>query len=169
MNKPSLPQALGYMFILIPWLYIMMLMITSSQYQTTLDGTFPTQQYIAPFSKWGLINHLVKLVVTEDEAFQLLDKPMFQCLLYYLHPTLPKGGIPHCTKIHDKMLACTVQAKAKVKAILQVCLTFACHDLWEVLTILQGGWGGNLLYIWHLEFWGWQHHQLLITYSTLYW
>jgi len=106
----------------------MMLMITSSQRQTTLDGTFPTQQCVAPFSKQGLINHLVKLIVTEDEAFQLLDKPVFQHLLYYLHPTLPKGGIPHRMKIYDEILAHTVQAKAKVKAILQVCLTFACHD-----------------------------------------
>jgi len=105
-----------------------MLMITSSQHQTTLDGTFPTQQRVAPFSKRGLIDHLVELVVTEDEAFQLLDKPAFRHLLYYLQPTLPNGGIPHRMKIHDEILAHTVQAKAKVKAILQVCLTFACHD-----------------------------------------
>jgi len=90
-----------------------MLMITSSQCQTTLDGTFPTQQHVAPFSKQGLIDHLVELVVTEDEAFQLLDKPAFRCLLYYLHPTLPKGGIPHCTKIHDEILARTVHVKVQ--------------------------------------------------------
>ena len=105
----------------------MILMITSSQHQSTLDGAFPIQQRVAPFSKRGLIDHLVELVVTEDEAFQLLDKPVFWRLLHFLHPTLPKGGIPHHTKIHDEILACAVQAKAKVKAILQVWLTFTCH------------------------------------------
>ena len=104
-----------------------MLIITTSQCQTTLDGAFTTQQRVAPFSTQGLIDHLVELIVTEDTVFQLLDRPAFRQLLYYLHPTLCKGGIPHRTKIHDEVLARSVQAKAKVKAILQVRLTFACH------------------------------------------
>ena len=75
----------------------------------------------------GLINHLVELIVTEDEVFQLLNRPMFQQLLNYLCPMLPNGDIPHPTKIYDEVLACAVQAKSKVKAALQVHLMFACH------------------------------------------
>ena len=104
-----------------------MLITPTSQRQTTLDETFTTQQCVAPFSTQGLIDHLVELIVTEDEAFQLLDRPMFWQLLNYLHPMLPNGDIPHCTKIHDKVLAHAVQAESKVKAALQVCSMFACH------------------------------------------
>ena len=129
MNDQAIPPlSTGvYVAMSIPWSYILILMITSSQRQTTLDGTFTTQKRVAPFSKRGLIDHLVELVVTEDEAFQLVDKPTFRQLLYYLHPTLPKGGIPHRTKIHDEILARAAQAKVKVKAILQVRPMFTCH------------------------------------------
>ena len=129
MNEQAIPPSSTGVYVHInTWLDTMMLMITSSQRQSTLDGAFPIQQRVAPFLKRGLIDHLVELVVTEDEAFQLLDKPAFRRLLYFLHPTLPRGGIPHRMKIHDEILARTVQAKAKVKAILQVWLTFACHE-----------------------------------------
>ena len=88
-------------------------MITSSQHQSTLDGAFPIQQRIVPFSKQGLIDHLVELAVTEDKAFQLLDKPAFRRLLHFLHPTLLKGGIPHRMKIHDEILARMDRPKPK--------------------------------------------------------
>ena len=104
-----------------------MLITTTSQRQTTLDETFTTQQCVPPFSTRGLIDHLVELIVTEDEAFQLLDRPAFRQLLNYLRPTLPNGDIPHRTKIHDEVLARAVQAKSKVKAALQVHSMFACH------------------------------------------
>ena len=104
-----------------------MLITPTSQCQTTLDETFATQQRVASFSTRGLINHLVELIITEDEAFQLLDRPTFWQLLNYLCSTLPNGDIPHCTKIHNKVLAHAVQAKSKVKAALQMCSMFACH------------------------------------------
>ena len=96
-------------------------MTTPSQHQTTLDGSFTRQPHVAPFSSQGMVDHLVQLIVTEDEAFYLLEKPAFWQLLLYLRPTLTDRDIPHCTKIREEVLTCSVQAKSNVKATLQVC------------------------------------------------
>ncbi len=95
-----------------------MLMMTSSNHQSTLDGMLTSQPYVAPFSMRGLVDHVVKLIVSEDDAFHLLNKPTFCKLLHYLHPTLAMKDIPHRTKIHQEVLACTMQAKSKLKAML---------------------------------------------------
>jgi len=104
-----------------------MFTITASQRQTTLDGKFTSQKRVAPFSIRGLINHLVELVVSEDDAFLLLDKPVFWQLIQYLCPSLPKQDIPYCTKIREEVLACAVQAESRVKIALQVCSVFVCQ------------------------------------------
>jgi hypothetical protein len=110
-------------------------MMTASQCQTTLDS-FTTQKAAALFSTQGLKDHLVQLIVTEDEAFHLLNKPTFYQLIHYLRPTLPDKEIPHCTKICEEVLACVVEAKYTLKASLQVygMLSLLC----DVLTMLQG-------------------------------
>ena len=112
-----------------------MLMMTSSQRQTTLDS-FTTQKAAAPFSTQGLKDHLVQLIVTEDKAFHLLDKPVFRQLIHYLCPTLPNKEIPHRTKIREEVLIRTVEAEYKLKASLQVRRTFSLPC--DVLTMLQG-------------------------------
>jgi len=104
-----------------------MLMTTSSLHQTTLDGTFTSQQQVAPFSMQGLMDHLVELIISEDDAFLLLDKPVFRHLLHYLRPSLRLNDIPHRTKVCGKVLVRAVEAESKVKAALQVCLMFVCH------------------------------------------
>jgi len=109
--------------------------MTASQRQTTLD-TFTTQKAAAPFSTRGLKDHLVQLIVTEDEAFHLLDKPAFRQLIHYLRPTLPDKEIPHRTKIREEVLARAVEAESKLKASLQVRGTFSLPC--DVLTMLQG-------------------------------
>jgi len=102
-------------------------MITASQCQATLNGSLTCQPCVAPFSVQGLVNHLVELIVTEDEAFYLLDKLVFRRLLHYLHPELTSKDIPHCTKICQEVLACSVQAESNVKETLQVHPAFACQ------------------------------------------
>jgi hypothetical protein len=97
-----------------------MLTMTASNRQTTLDGVVMSQPHAAPFSTQGLINHIVELVVSEDNMFYLLDKPAFCQLIHYLRPTLSPKEIPHRTKIHEEILACTAQAKSKLKATLQI-------------------------------------------------
>ena len=98
-----------------------MLTTTASNRQTTLDGVVMSQPRAAPFSTRGLIDHIVELVVSEDDAFYLLDKPTFRQLIHYLRPTLSPKEIPHCTKIREEILARAAQAKSKLKATLQVC------------------------------------------------
>jgi hypothetical protein len=100
-------------------LYFPTLTITR-QCQTTLDGSFTRQPRVPPFSTQGLIDHLVELIISEDNAFHLLDKPAFRQLLHYLRPTLLSKDIPHRTKIRAEILERAKQAEYKVKASLQV-------------------------------------------------
>ena len=123
-----------------------MLIMTASSRQSTLDGVVKTQPRIALFSTRGLVDHLVELIVTEDDAFQLLDRPAFQRLIHYLHPTLAIKDIPHRTKIREEVLAHAEQAKSQLKAMLQVCYLFVCLVKW-VLTMLQGRRGGYLIHL----------------------
>ena len=106
-----------------------MLMRIASDRQSTLDGMVATQSHVAPFSTRGLIDHVVELIVSEDDAFYPLNKAPFCQLIHYLQPTLTMKDIPHHTKICKEVLACSVQAKSKLKAMLQVCYAFVCHVL----------------------------------------
>jgi len=74
-----------------------------------------------------LIEHLVELVVSEDEAFNLVDKPAFRQLIIYLRPTLTDKDIPHRTKFREEVLTRAVQGESKLKAILRVSSMFTCH------------------------------------------
>jgi hypothetical protein len=104
-----------------------MLMMTASNHQSTLDGMVTSQPRIAPFSTWGFVEHVVELIVSEDDAFYLLDKPTFCWLIHYLQPTLAIKDIPHHTRIREVVLVHTVQAKSKLKETLQVCYAFVCY------------------------------------------
>ena len=121
------------------------LMMNARQRQTTLDASFTSQCRVAPFSQQGLIDYLVELVVSEDEAFNLLDKPAFHQLLLYLRPTLASKDIPHRTKIREEVLTCAVHAESNIKAKLQVRSTFVCHV--KSSPLLQGCGGANLLHV----------------------
>ncbi|KAG1901096.1 uncharacterized protein F5891DRAFT_1187795 [Suillus fuscotomentosus] len=57
------------------------------------------------FSKAGLLKYIMELIVTEDEALQLIDKPVFRRLLSYVRPALVEGDIPHCTKLTKSVKA----------------------------------------------------------------
>jgi hypothetical protein len=101
--------------------------MTASNRQSTLDGIVMSQPCIAPFSTRGFVEHVVELIVSEDDAFYLLDKPTFHWLIHYLQPTLVIKDIPHCTRICEEVLARTVQAKSKLKETLQVRYAFVCY------------------------------------------
>jgi hypothetical protein len=107
--------------------HVLMLIMTARDSQLTLDGMAMSQPHVAPFSTCGLIDHLVELIVTKDDAFYLLDKPVFQQLIHYLRPNLTIKDIPHHTRICEEVLAHAVQAKFKLKAMLQVHYAFFCH------------------------------------------
>ncbi|KAG2080715.1 uncharacterized protein F5147DRAFT_522949, partial [Suillus discolor] len=67
----------------------------SSEHQKTLDESLAPK--IPQFTKAGLMDYIVELIVSEDEAIQLVDKGPFRRLLQYLHPNLSDGAIPHHT------------------------------------------------------------------------
>lgn len=95
----------------------------ASQRQTTLDGSLTVQPRVPRFSTQGLVDYLVELIVSEDSAFQLVDRPIFRQLLQYLRPVLLNRDIPHRTKIREEILERAKQAEVNVKASLQVCST----------------------------------------------
>ncbi|KAG2758103.1 hypothetical protein P692DRAFT_20867005 [Suillus brevipes Sb2] len=69
---------------------------TTDQLQKTLDSSLT--QKIPAFTKSGLMDYIIELIVCEDEAFQLVDKGPFRRLLQYLQPSLSDNDIPHHTK-----------------------------------------------------------------------
>ncbi len=166
MLELSLPQEI-HCKLLLWFIYLLMLIMTASSWQLTLDGVVKTQPHISPFLTWGLINHLIELIISEDDVFQLLDRPAFWQLIHYLHPTLAIKDIPYQTKICEEVLAHAVQAKSQLKAMLQVCYPFVCL-MKCLLTMLQGCQGGDLIHLRHLDFWGHQEQWLLIDYHPLY-
>lgn len=57
------------------------------------------------FSKAWLLEYITELIVTEDEALQLVDKPAFRRLLSYVCPALVECDIPHHTKLTESIKA----------------------------------------------------------------
>ncbi|KAG2737535.1 hypothetical protein P692DRAFT_20823711 [Suillus brevipes Sb2] len=57
-----------------------------TQSQSTLDSKLVCKP--PAFTKEGLLEYIMELIMTEDEAIQLIDKPAFRHLLQYAHPTL---------------------------------------------------------------------------------
>ena len=90
------------------------------------------------WSKDGLLDHILALVVCEDkvsfkngcmemysqhshsQAFQLVDKPEFHQLLQYQRPETKENEIPHCTKCQEVILKNAEEAKASLHAKLEV-------------------------------------------------
>ncbi|KAG2098564.1 hypothetical protein BD769DRAFT_1394397 [Suillus cothurnatus] len=98
--------------------------------QSTLDSNLIPKLPI--FSKAGLLKYIMELIITEDEALQLVDKPAFHRLLSYVCPALVEGDIPHHTKLTESIKAHTLtvvdvicEHLAKVDS--QVSMTF---DSW---------------------------------------
>ncbi|KAG1868644.1 hypothetical protein F4604DRAFT_1682281 [Suillus subluteus] len=81
--------------------------------QTTLDGKLVCKP--PAFTKEGLLEYIMELIVTEDDAIQLIDKPAFRRLLQYARPTLTEQDIPHRTKLTEtiKSRAMTVVENIK--------------------------------------------------------
>ncbi|KAK6971364.1 ribonuclease H-like domain-containing protein [Favolaschia claudopus] len=57
------------------------------------SGQFASK--IPQFTSAGLLDHLVELMVTEDNAFLLVDKAPFRRVLQYCRPSLKESDIPH--------------------------------------------------------------------------
>ena len=75
---------------------------TSNRHQQTLDASLTPK--VPQFTKAGLMDYIVELIVSEDKAFQFVDKGPFRHLLQYLRPSLSDNDIPHCTKTRQEIL-----------------------------------------------------------------
>lgn len=60
------------------------------------------------------MDYIVELIVSKDEAIQLVDKGPFHCLLQYLHLNLSDSAIPHRMKTCKEILK---RARLTVKTI----------------------------------------------------
>ncbi|KAH9030064.1 hypothetical protein EDB84DRAFT_1439189, partial [Lactarius hengduanensis] len=85
---------------------------SKSQEQGTLEGW--TAVKVPQWSKEGLMEHIVELVVVDDQAFALVERAAFRRLVKFLRPGIKDSDIPHRASV-----ARAVHAKArKVKEIL---------------------------------------------------
>ena len=87
------------------------------------------------FKKEHLLDYIVQLVVSEDEAFQLVDKPSFRQLILYCRPALTECDIPRCTKVWETIMEWAETVIQRVKTMLKdidskVSLTF---NTWTLL------------------------------------
>ncbi|KAG2036562.1 hypothetical protein BDR03DRAFT_1011522 [Suillus americanus] len=69
----------------------------TNEAQKMLDASFTPG--IPEFTKTGLMDYIVELIVSEDKAFQLVDKGPFRRLLQYLRPSLSDRDILHRTGV----------------------------------------------------------------------
>ncbi|KAG1773678.1 hypothetical protein EV702DRAFT_1201002 [Suillus placidus] len=86
--------------------------------QTTLDANLIAKPPM--FTKEGLLEYIMELVVTEDEAIQLIDKPAFRRLLQYARPSLTEKDIPHRTKLTDTIKSRAMTVVKTIKERLAV-------------------------------------------------
>lgn len=87
--------------------------------QMTLDASLVLRP--PAFTKDGLLEYIMELIVTKDEAIQLIDKPAFQYLLQYARPSLTEKDIPHRTKLTDTIKARATSIVQTIKEHLVVC------------------------------------------------
>ncbi|KAN0138441.1 Ribonuclease H-like domain containing protein [Lactarius tabidus] len=75
-----------------------------TQKQESLEKWTVTK--VPQWSKAGLMEHIVELVVVDDQAISLVDRAAFRHLLLFLRPTIRDCDIPHRSSIakaiHDK-------------------------------------------------------------------
>ncbi|KAJ6522148.1 hypothetical protein B0H19DRAFT_1277472 [Mycena capillaripes] len=71
------------------------------------------------------------MMVTEDDAFMLVDKGPFRRLLQYCRPNLKESDIAHRTKMREEILKRTEEAEERLQSKLQASFTF---DTWTSKT-----------------------------------
>jgi hypothetical protein len=87
--------------------------------QMTLDASLVSRP--PTFTKDGLLEYIMELIVTEDKAIQLIDKPAFQRFLQYACPSLTEKDIPHRTKLTDTIKARAISIVQTIKEHLAIC------------------------------------------------
>ncbi|KAJ6540774.1 hypothetical protein B0H19DRAFT_1078173 [Mycena capillaripes] len=73
--------------------------------QGTLDCLVVSTPRLPVFTPEGLPDFLIELIVTQDEAFMLIEAPSLRRLLQYLKPTLKDSDIPTRKTLRTHILA----------------------------------------------------------------
>ncbi|KAF8986513.1 hypothetical protein BDQ17DRAFT_1436257 [Cyathus striatus] len=63
--------------------------------QSNLDLSITHESKPPVFTMAGLLDHIVELIVCENEAFRLIDRGSFRQLIRYCHPSIAENNIPH--------------------------------------------------------------------------
>ena len=120
------------------------------------------------FTTDGLLDYIIELIVSEDEAslykstrpifltyleppqaFQLIDKSSFHCLLTYLRPSLEEKDIPHRTKLQAETLSRTKAVEKQIAEVLKVRpFNFFAMSIYILMMMwLSGHTGKSLVYL----------------------
>lgn len=115
-----------------PWTH---LSLPRYQYSRSLDLWTTLLNSLLPTMMWATFIFNIILRHLYMQAFQLVDKGPFHCLLQYLWPSLSDWDIPHCTKTQDEILKRATLAVERMKEKLKlvdsrISMTF---DLWTSL------------------------------------
>ena len=117
-----------------PFINLIMFLHPSSQ--TTLDASLVPK--IPHYTKTGLLEHIIELIVSEDEvytffflfshaeylctsqAIRLVDRKPFRHLLLFMRPQTPEHDIPHRSKVTDEIVKRAEEAVALITSKLKV-------------------------------------------------
>ena len=104
--------------------------------QTTLDASLVPK--IPQYTRTGLLEHIMELIVSEDEVFlffllfshteylctsqaiRLVDRKPFHRLLLFMCPQTPEHDIPHCSKVTDEIVKRAEEMVALIRLKLKV-------------------------------------------------
>ncbi|THG95518.1 hypothetical protein EW026_g6148 [Hermanssonia centrifuga] len=99
-------------------------------------GSKPTlDSFVKKVPKWtqqGLLDHIVELIVSDDQAFRLVEKAAFRRLLQYQRPQTKDTEIPHHTFVREEIMRKASDVEARLREVFkdipgQISVTF---DAW---------------------------------------
>ncbi|KAF7333887.1 hypothetical protein MSAN_02401300 [Mycena sanguinolenta] len=86
----------------------------SKEVQGTLDGIVATKPRPPVFTSEGLRDFLIEMIVTQDEALSIVERPSFRRLLQYCRPSITETDIPTRRTIRKYVLQLAKDVQAKL-------------------------------------------------------
>ncbi|KAL0958654.1 hypothetical protein HGRIS_014979 [Hohenbuehelia grisea] len=87
----------------------------TEQTQSTLDSSIVREARAPPFTTQGLLDHIVEMIVVEDEAFLLVERQTFRRTLKFCRPGLADKDIPHRNTVRAEILRRAKIAEERIK------------------------------------------------------
>jgi hypothetical protein len=83
--------------------------------QSSMDTYTVPLQKPQTWTREGLFDNIVKLIVADDQAYQLVDKPEFRALLMYQRPNTTERDIPHRQTVADEIYAKSLKVRGLLR------------------------------------------------------